>query len=325
MLLAVGAVLALLLGTVTRDIVLGDDNPFVPGAALGSSMADLVGEPRPRTPLVYGGLGAWVDVFDYVPAYSNDEPALAIDDLGDILDDMVGAGVETLYLQAARSDERAKGLVVDAPLVAEWLIEAHRRDIRVVAWYLPDLTDVEDDLARLDALRTFEILGHTFDGIAVDIEARTVEEPAERSRRLVELSTRYRATADGEAIGAIVLPPVLLEVVNEDFWPDFPWRDLAPLYDVWLPMAYWSQRTADSGYLDGFTYFEESTRRMRANLGLPAAPVHGIGGIGDDLSAASIDRFGLALETTDAVGGSIYDWATLPPEQRTAVRDAVEG
>lgn len=293
----------------------------LPGDALAEVVHDLSGEPVERTLRPYEGLGAWVDVFDYAPAYSGEPPTLDTR----ALDAMATEGVRTVYLQAARNDDRSPDMIVDRDLVGRWLIEAHRRGLAVVAWYLPTFTDVERDLAHLEALRDFRALGHTFDGVAVDIEARTVEDAAERSRRLVELSRRYREIAPGEAVGAIVLPPVLLEVVNPNFWPGFPWAELAPHYDVWLPMAYWSQRTTDSGYKDGYTYVEESTRRMREALGLPDAPVHNIGGIGDALLDAEIIRFGDALADTASIGGSMYDWATLPPTQRQLVREAVAG
>ena len=77
-----------------------------------------------------------------------------------------------------------------------------------------------------------------------------------------------------------MLPPVLIEVVNLSFWPGFPWAAIAPFYDVWQPMSYWSFRSSSSGYGDGYTYNEESIRRLRANLGEPDAIVHAIGGIG---------------------------------------------
>ena len=309
---------AAVLGLGLRSAVISDPEP--PGRALGGAIRSLLGEPLTRDLEPYGGLGTWVDAFDFVPAYSGTgEPPLPLA----ALDEMVDAGVRTVYLQAARDDDRALGLVVDPVTVAQWLVGAHQRGIAVVAWYLPHLEDVDNDLAHLEALRTFEIYGHRFDGIAVDIESVKVESAPTRSDRLVELSRNFRARSGGDALGAIVLPPVLLEVVNTEFWPQFPWRRINSLYDVWLPMAYWSNRSTDSGYRDGFTYLEESTRRMRLNLGNDQALVHAIGGIGDDVTVEQIDDFGRAIAEVGAVGGSIYDWYTLPPAQRLELRRAL--
>ena len=43
--------------------------------------------------------------------------------------------------------------------------------------------------------------------------------------------------------------------------------ELAPLYDIWLPMSYQSDRKADSGYRDAYRYAAENIDRMRAHLG----------------------------------------------------------
>jgi len=320
--LGIGCFMAIVIGMTARSATFGSGLTTPPaGAALASSIGDLAGTPSPRTIEPYEGLGAWVDAFDFVPAYSDGDPALDVA----ALDEMADAGVRTVFLQAARDDERALGRIVDPPVVARWLVEAHRRDLHVVAWFLPEHVDTDRDLAHLEALLDFEVLGHTFDGVALDIESKANEDPDKRSANLTELARRVRASAGDDVLGAIVLPPVLLEVVNPEFWPAFPWAQIDPVFDVWLPMTYWSDRRADSGYRDGFTYLEESTRRMRANLGDPEAVVHGIGGIGGDLTDTDIDRFGDALEEVSAVGGSIYDWRALPPAQRPSVAEAVGG
>src|SRR5437868_1879418 len=120
---------------------------------------------------------------------------------------------------------------------------AHAHGIRVVVWYLPTLTDVNADMTRLMA-----IAGLGVEGLSVDIESREVSDPAERSRRLVDLSNRLRAALPGRTLGAIVFPPTGMEVINPSYWPGFPWDGIAHDYDVWLPMAYWTGRTLESGW-----------------------------------------------------------------------------
>jgi hypothetical protein len=276
----------------------------------------LVDEPLPRDLEPYAGLGTWVDVFDFAPAYAGAEPAVRPSDL----DDMAAAGVRTVYLQAVRNDDRAPERIVDEQLVARFLIEGHRLGLRMVGWYLPRLGDLQSDVEHVQALADFDVAGHRFDGVALDIEdVETESDVPTRNDRLVDLSEAAADHLEGDVLGAIVLPPVLLETVNPAFWPGFPWGKLAPHYDVWLPMSYWTQRRQDSGFQDGFTYNAESTDRMRARLGDPEAVVHGIGGIGDEVDPTSLAAFGRSLAETGSIGGSIYDWSTLTDANRAAL------
>jgi hypothetical protein len=237
------------------------------------------------------------------------------------VDDMAAHGVRTLFIQATRADSDQPGGFADRALAADFLVRAHRDGMRVVGWYLPTFADVDSDLSRLMSIANFDVLGHRFDGIAVDIEdVDTVTEVDIRNQHLVELSTRLRAEVGSETLGAIVLPPVLTEVVNPNRWPNFPWPQIAPLYDVWLPMSYWTFRSASSGYHDGYTYNDESIRRLRADVGDPNALVHGIGGIGDTATTDEITRFVQSLFDNHAIGGSIYDWNAMPPASREVMQ-----
>lgn len=268
----------------------------------------------------YGGLGAWVDVFDYAPNYQNEgrSPMVTPDDVGA----MAAFGVNTLYLQAARLDDRSPDGIVDAELIGTFLERAHAEDIRVVGWYLPKFAALDADFARLEKIAEFEWNGHKFDGVTVDIEdTENVPDVAERNQRLVELSKRLRERLGPEAsIGAGVLPPVQIELINPAYWPTFPWREIAPYYDAWLPMAYWSVRNPDSGWRDGYRYVVESVRRLRLNLGQPEAVVHPIGGIGDEIGEGDIRDYLRALTDSDAVGGSIYDYRTMSAGQWGVLR-----
>ncbi len=258
---------------------------------------------------VYEGLGAWVDVYDYVPVYRRPgEAQLAVPDA---VEAMAARGVRTLYLQATRLDPRSPEGIVDRERVSAFLAQAHRRGIKVVGWYLPKFGDLDVDLANLLLIRDFAFEGHRFDGIAVDIEWRQdVPASAERNRRLVELSRRLRAAVGAQALGAIVLPPVLTEVVNPSYWPNFAWEELEPLYDVWLPMAYWTFRPRSSAYRDAYRYTDETIRRLRANLGNPRAAVHPIGGIADAATEDDYRGFVRAARERGSVGLSMYDLKT---------------
>jgi len=101
---------------------------------------------------------------------------------------------------------------------------------------------------------------------------------------------------------------------------------LQNLYDVWLPMNYWSFRTEE--HADPEYYNSENIKLLRRNLQNTDVPVHAIGGVGladgtalpdpgEPLATINdLDGFVSSLTVSDAVGGSIYDWATTGPISR---------
>jgi hypothetical protein len=315
-LVVVAAALVAILSVIATGCAFDDDT----GTALGRVPVRLVAEePAPRTVAAYFGLGTWVDVYDFAPTYADGgTPALTPESV----DEMADAGVRTLFIQAARNDELAPDGVVDPSVLAQFLIRAHRHDMRVVGWYLPKFADVDLDLRRLEAIADFHVLGHRFDGLAVDIEfTGDVPDHAARNQQLIDLSRRLRDRVGDDALGAVVLPAVQLEVVNQRLWPGFPYAELGEFYDVWLPMSYWTFRAQDSGYRDGFHYNFESITRLRTNLGDDHAVVHPVGGIGDAATPAELSGFLRSLADTRAVGGSIYDWRTLSTDARQLLAD----
>jgi hypothetical protein len=135
-----------------------------------------------------------------------------------------------------------------------------------------------------------------------------------RNQNLVQYSRQLRAKVGDLPVAAVVLTAVHLEVVNQHFWPDFPYPDLRDLYDVWMPMAYWTQRT--SPYDSGYKYAKESVDRLRNDLGQPDAPVAPIGGLADDMTTAQMADFAKALKDMGALGGSFYDWNSMSPDKQ---------
>jgi hypothetical protein len=255
----------------------------------------------------YAGLGTWVDVYDW-SHYRETTPTVGPDQV----DQMAAEGVQTLFIQTAKHD--TPDLISERELLEPIIDRAHLHGIKVVAWYLPTLEDVDNDLNRLVASANLDV-----DGLAVDIESRKVEDANERSARLVDLSTRLRQALPGRAIGAIVMPPVQMEVVNTNFWPGFPWQQIADKYDVWQTMGYWTDRKASSGYRDPYRYTDENLRRLRNNLGNPNAPVSPVGGVGA-VGNGDVEAFLRAAVENGAIGGSIYDWRTTRAEAWPALR-----
>jgi len=253
---------------------------------------------------VYRGLGTWVDVYDWSVTFSKqDPPPIGVAEV----DAMAGAGVQTLFIQTAKWD--APGDVLEPERLIPIVERARAHGLAVVGWYLPSLMDPPADLRKLLATA-----GLGLDGLAVDIESRKLADLAERNRRLIALSAELRRALPGKVIGAIPYPPVLLDVVNPNLWPSFPWRELAPHYDVWLPMNYQSFRASASGYRDGYRYTAENIDRMRIHLGWLDAPVHPIGGIADQTGAGDVSGMIRAATERGALGGSLYDWRTTNPQ-----------
>ena len=274
--------------------------PAPKAAASGLSYARLTPPAVPAGLAPYVGLGTWSDVYDWSASYTNGQPGTGPADV----DAMAARGVQTLYIQASKHD--APGDLVDPDLLMPILRRAKEKGIRVVAWYLPTLVDPQRDMERMLAIAKLQEV----DSLAVDIEARNVSDVNDRNARLVQLSKALRDALPGRTIGAIVLPPVVLEVVNPNYWPNFPYRQIAPYYDVWQTMGYWTNRKADSGYRDAYRYTKENVDRLRANLGRADLPVHPIGGIGDKTTPNDVDGFRRAAIDTKSIGGSVYDWRT---------------
>lgn len=280
-----------------------------PDAGAAGPVVSLPGTNPGADLAAYSGLGTWVDAYDFAPEFQSSGAPPPI--TPDTVDAMADQGIRTLYLQASKDDVRSPGDIVRPELVGAFLTRAHARGIKVVAWFLPKLSDLDSDYRHLMAMHGFEAAGQRFDSVAIDIEWRAgVADHAQRSARLVELSRRLRANTNGQKLGAIVMPPVVTDVINPSFWPGFPWLELAPLYDVWMPMGYWTNRTQASGWRDTFRYTDQNIALLRRNLANPSAVVHPIGGIGDTSTDEDYRGFVQAARNHGSIGISIYDYKT---------------
>lgn len=271
--------------------------------------------PIPYTIDAYRGVGTWMDVFDWSITYSSrfGNP-VKLADVDRSVDRMAAMGVETLYLQGGRWDWEGEGDLVEPERLNRIIDRAHRRGMAVIMWYLPMHADPEEDLRRLLALAALPV-----EGLAVDIEGDQVKNIALRNQRLLELTDDLDEALRGEPLGAITFPPVAIEDINATVWPDFPWRTLADTYDVFMPMAYSSFRTVDSGWRDGYAYTKENINRVRINTGRPGLHVHAIGGIPDVLTNDDISGIVRAAEERRAIGVSLYDFATSSDAQTRIV------
>ena len=268
-------------------------------------------EPEPLGPapgawtmVPHTGLGAWVDVYDWTVELGGPQPSVTPQDV----DEMAEAGVQTLYIQTAHARSTTVG-VMEPQRLQRIIQRANDHRMHVVGWYLPTFEDVDADLQRLTDSAALDV-----GGLAVDIESVVVTDVAERNRRLLELSTRLReALGPDKPIAAITPSAVHLQVVNPDWWPSFPWPQVAATYDAILPMAYWTIRKGD--LRDGQTYTAANLERTRASTGDADIPIIPVGGLAEDSSVADLQGMVAAIDEHAAPGGGLYDWATSTPEQ----------
>ncbi|MDQ4006074.1 MAG: hypothetical protein M3135_07245 [Actinomycetota bacterium] len=245
----------------------------------------------------YRGLGAWVDLFE----------ERAWRKPGRTVANMASHGVRTIYLETSNYSQ-PRSIVYPAG-VSKFLTEAHRRDMEVVAWYLPGFARLRRDLQRSMAAINFRSAsGQRFDSFALDIEASILDPPARRSRRLLALSRKIRArVGDDDTLGAIIPSPVGIELAGKRYWPGFPYAGLAEIYDVFVPMGYFTY------HVNGPEKVHDETVRnveiIREETGKPTVPIHVIGGIADDAGGAEVDAFVRAVREYGVLGASLYNWS----------------
>ena len=249
----------------------------------------------------YRGLGTWVSIFGTAAYSSPDSVAAAI----------AARGVKTAYVQTGNYSQAED--VVNPVELGIFVDQLHARGVRVVAWYLPGFRTPAIDLRRALAAIRFETpAGGRFDGFALDIESSAVKSPALRTRRVLSLSRQLRAAVGpGYALGAIIPAPRGMEQVPK-YWPGFPYPQLAGIYDVFLPMVYWtfSVKGPDGAY----GYLAWSLAILREATGEPRLPIHIVGGTTDHARLTEVRAFAQVVHDDGPVAGwSLFDWFATKP------------
>ena len=90
------------------------------------------------------------------------------------------------------------------------------------------------------------------------------------------------------------------------YWPGFPYSDLYRVYDVFLPMAYFSYRAR--GIAPVARYVARSVAIIRGRTGDPDVPIHVIGGISARTGPAEASGFMQAVHGCRTLGFSLYDF-----------------
>jgi hypothetical protein len=266
----------------------------------------------------YRGLGTWVDIYDH-SAWRDPAGAIAA---------MKARGVRTLYLETSNFSRQSAFVYRSG--VAAFIDAAHEAGLSIVAWYLPSFDNVGRDYRRsMAAIEYRTSSGNRFDSFALDIESSEVKDPARRTVRLLDLSVLIRLSAGPQyPLGAIIPSPRALQR-RSTYWPGFPYRPLAMLYDAFLPMTYFTWRVSDA---DGaHRYTASNIDIIRQQTGDPAVPIHVIGGIAGDATPAETAGFVEAVRERGVIGASYYtfpvttgsDWPLLDAIPANPVQDPV--
>lgn len=273
----------------------------VPGTA-GVAVAPPTGRGDLRS---FQGLGTWVDGYDFSRELTRSPTVTAR-----TVQYMAQRGVKTIYLQGAKQSARTPYSLLSRDRLGAILLAAHARGIRVVGWYLPTFDSPAADWRHLDAMLQFKVSGQHFDAVGLDIEDNDVA-VATRNARLVDLTRKVRART-WLPVSAIVLPPVLTEIVHPNFWGGpFPWAALRSSYDIWIPMGYYSAYTKWPHWRNAASSTTEDIRRIRAHL-QARVPIAYAGGLAGSSTATDYSRFTSAARAEGALGVSAYDYATTP-------------
>jgi hypothetical protein len=255
----------------------------------------------------YRGLGTWVDIYDDRQLAAPEATVAAIQ----------ARGVRTIFLETANFKQRAD--LVRPDRLSRILDAAHARGIAVVAWYLPGFAAGGRDLRRsLAAIRFRSAGGEAFDSFALDIEWSGVTPVSLRNRRALALSDRLRREVGADyALGAIIPNPRGMEL-RRDYWQPFPYAELAGRYDVFVPMVYSTYRG------DGPRVVTRDVTRsmtiLRTATGRPDVPIHLIGGLGDEFSAAEARSFARNVAALGPIGWGLYDFSVTAPSAWAALR-----
>lgn len=265
-----------------------------PGDAAQEAPAETVAIDPRLVP--FSGLATWVDLYD-TSLTPQEQAGVA-----------AASGVQAIFVQSARFNSPAE--IHDPARLGQLLEAAHDAGILVMVWYLPDFVDPERDVLRsMHAMAFTSPRGDRPDGFGLDIESSELPDVPERTRRLLWLSQELRGWAGPDyPMAAITLPPLLLEL-NTTWWPGFPYAELRPLYDVFIPMSYSSYRGQDANVT--YTWNLRNVQRIRELAGDPTLPVHLAGGIANLLP--EVGAFLQAGIDGGVLGGSLYDLHTTPP------------
>jgi hypothetical protein len=250
---------------------------------------------------VYSGLGTWISIFG-AKAYSQPTTVASA---------VAARGVKTVYVETSNYSQPVD--VVRPEQLGAFVDALHADGVRVVAWYLPGLVKPAVDLRRaLAAVQFSTASGGTFDGFALDIESSAVKRATIRNARVLTLSRSLRAAVGADyPLGAIIPSPRGMQI-KPAYWPSFPYAQLAGIYDVFLPMVYWTYSV--KGPDGAYGYLAWALALLRSGAANPDLSIHLVGGTSYRASVPEQQAFAqLVADDGKLAGWSLYDWFGTKP------------
>jgi hypothetical protein len=257
----------------------------------------------PAADVVLRGLSAWIVVYDYSESTAVSAAAALVDVAAD-------RGATTVWIEPSRY--KTADIWAPAQLGA-MLDRAAQRGLPVVLWTLPGFKDPAVDYRQgLAAARFRGPNGGKAAAVALDIEVSSNAEPAQRTQRLIDLARKLHKALPVPLIS--ITPNPVGMTRHPEYWPGFPWRELAAESVGIAPMGYWTFRGDDpAAYTRGVI---EGVRRL---VGRSAYPIHPIGGLAEDTTTAGYLAFCAVAKDLGAVGAGIYDLRTTQSTGWTAL------
>jgi hypothetical protein len=299
---ALAIVLAVIL-SLTAVIARDEERPVVPQAA---AIVPIRIDPNLEP---FRGMGTWVDIYDD-PAWKHPRQTVV---------GMAAQGVRTLYLETSNFHRHSPFVFKDE--VVRFVDLAHEHGLRIVAWYLPGFRDLAlDERRSMAAIELVTPDGNSFDGFALDIESSEVRLASRRTSRLLRLSDHLRRLA-GERypLGAIIPTPRRIDITDPDYWPGFPYPELAHTYDAILPMTYYTFRV--DGAVAAYKYTASVISLLRSDVGSDQLPIHVIGGIANMSGDAETAAFVHAIREKGVIGASFYTFPLIASAEWEVLRE----
>ena len=254
-----------------------------------------------------------MDVYEWAPSSTDGNPGVTPNQVSQ----MAEIGMKTLYIQSARTSRDAD--IADPERFKEFVDAAHRHGMKVVSWYLPEHVDEQKDLRRV-----LSPLKSGVDGLGVDLESAKVGDVGVRNQRAIALVRNAAVLAGDVPVGAVTFAPQALDRYEPKTWPDFPWKEVAEVSDVVVPMAYWTMYREEVPESDDpVVYTEEALGLLRERVG-DDVPVHNAGGLLQDSDAAQVAAATAAARRHGAIGISMYSWSGYQPGQMDAMSESWE-
>ena len=274
--------------------------------ALCAHVATAAGPASLRSLNAYSGTGSWVSIYD-TAAWRSPERVVRT---------LASHRVHTLFLQT--SNYRQSVDVVRPAKVGRFLDAADAAGISVVGWYLPSLASPSRDLRRaLAGARFRSPAGNGFDSFALDIESTKVRSFALRNQRAVAFAAAvHGALGAAYPLGAISIAPV---GNSPTYWPSYPYRELAPHVDVFLPMTYFTARTSGAAGVSRYT--AANLRIIRSQIAA-AFPIHPIGGEARHAPLAEVKAFLRSAKSANTLGTSLWEYGEMTPGHWSALAAA---